>query len=70
MNAPPGWKLVPIEPTMAMVVAGGHALLAASFGDLDGAESETHATYIELHKLTNEIGQRYAAEQAAGQGFN
>lgn len=25
---------------------------------------------IELRKLTNEIGQRYAAEQAAGQGFN
>ncbi len=45
MNAPPGWKLVPIEPTIAMVVAGGHALLAASFGDLDGAESETHAAY-------------------------
>jgi hypothetical protein len=25
---------------------------------------------IELRKLTNEISQRYAAEQAAGQGFN
>jgi hypothetical protein len=25
---------------------------------------------IGLRKLTNEIGQRYAAEQAAGQGFN
>jgi hypothetical protein len=45
MNAPPGWKLVPIAPTMAMVVAGGHALLAASFGDLDSAESEIHAAW-------------------------
>ena len=25
---------------------------------------------IELHKLTREIARRYAAEQAAGQGFN
>ncbi|MFN7611445.1 MAG: hypothetical protein ACK5QX_11005 [bacterium] len=25
---------------------------------------------IELHKLTVEIGQRYAREAAAGQGFN
>lgn len=45
MNAPPGWKLVPSEPTMAMVVAGQGALLAASFGDLDGAESEVHAAW-------------------------
>ncbi len=25
---------------------------------------------IELHKLTRDIARRYAAEQAAGQGFN
>jgi hypothetical protein len=31
---------------------------------------ERRCARIQLHKLTREIARRYAAEQAAGQGFN
>jgi hypothetical protein len=39
-----------------MVIAGRHALLAASFGDLDGAESELHAAYQAMIKAAPNHG--------------
>lgn len=42
---PPGWKLVPIEPTRAMIASGAVALMKASHSDIDPTMEEVTAAY-------------------------
>ncbi len=41
---PPGWRMVPVEPTDAMVLAGIHAIYAAS-GEFEPVPSEIDALF-------------------------
>lgn len=42
---PPGWKLVPIEPTPGMIASGAVALVKASHSDIDPTMEEVTAAY-------------------------